>query len=138
MTWQPEGLSGYYIVNGEYLRLEGGNTDLLSQRHDGSLNEPVKILGRSPDLDHAVPTIHRACNVVNKARRLPELVTSNLADYERTALRLVHAPDELNALRTRLIEHRETAPLWDTPRYVRNLEEAYRAMWQDLLQRAGS
>lgn len=60
---------------------------------------------------------------------LPELIVSTLADYERLALHLARHPDELQALRAKLTAHRTTWPLFDTPRFVRNLERAYRAMW---------
>jgi hypothetical protein len=35
----------------------------------------------------------------------------------------------LRRLRERLAERRMTWPLFDTPRFVRNLERAYRALW---------
>ncbi|MEW6690858.1 MAG: tetratricopeptide repeat protein, partial [Pseudomonadota bacterium] len=60
---------------------------------------------------------------------LPELVTHSLPEYEALALRLARAPAELAALRGKLQRSRETAALFDTPRYVRNLEKAYEAMW---------
>jgi predicted O-linked N-acetylglucosamine transferase (SPINDLY family) len=61
---------------------------------------------------------------------LPELVTHSLADYEALGLRLAREPGELRALRSKLSMNRKTAPLFDTPRYVRNLETAYEAMWR--------
>ncbi len=61
---------------------------------------------------------------------LPELVTHSLADYEALGLRLARAPAELAALRARLASNRATAPLFDTPRFVRHLETAYEAMWR--------
>jgi predicted O-linked N-acetylglucosamine transferase (SPINDLY family) len=63
------------------------------------------------------------------AMGFPELVTRSLADYEALALRLAQAPAELLTLRDRLQRNRARAPLFDTPRYVRNLEAAYEAMW---------
>jgi predicted O-linked N-acetylglucosamine transferase (SPINDLY family) len=60
---------------------------------------------------------------------LPELVTRSLAEYEALGLRLAHTPAELAALREKLSRNRATAPLFDTPRYVRNLEKAYQKMW---------
>jgi protein O-GlcNAc transferase len=61
---------------------------------------------------------------------LPELVTDSLHDYEALALRLARDPAELEALRAKLARNRETEPLFDTPRFVRNLETAYRQMWE--------
>jgi predicted O-linked N-acetylglucosamine transferase (SPINDLY family) len=63
------------------------------------------------------------------AMGFPELVTGSLAEYEALALRLAQAPAELLGLRERLQRNRARAPLFDTPRYVRNLEAAYEAMW---------
>jgi predicted O-linked N-acetylglucosamine transferase (SPINDLY family) len=59
---------------------------------------------------------------------LPELITHSMADYETLGLRLARVPGELAALRDRLSRNRKTAPLFDTPRYVRNLETAYEEM----------
>ncbi len=59
---------------------------------------------------------------------LPELITASLADYEREALALARDPARLGALRGRLAANRLTAPLFDTPRYVRNYEAALERM----------
>jgi predicted O-linked N-acetylglucosamine transferase (SPINDLY family) len=60
---------------------------------------------------------------------LPELIATDLAEYERLAFRLAQQPEELRQLRARLMAQRTTWPLFDTPRLTRNLERAYRAMW---------
>ncbi len=60
---------------------------------------------------------------------LTELIASDEADYERKAVRLVTAPHELEQLRMKLAANRTTWPLFDTARLTRNLESAYRAMW---------
>ncbi|MBF0296463.1 MAG: tetratricopeptide repeat protein [Magnetococcales bacterium] len=62
------------------------------------------------------------------AAGLPELVTHDLAAYEALALRLALEPERLRAIRERLTRLRETAPLFQTDRFVANLEEAYRRM----------
>jgi predicted O-linked N-acetylglucosamine transferase (SPINDLY family) len=61
---------------------------------------------------------------------LPELSASSLDEYERCAVRLAQNPEELRALRAKLEANRTTFPLFDTPRLVRNVERAYRAMWE--------
>jgi predicted O-linked N-acetylglucosamine transferase (SPINDLY family) len=61
---------------------------------------------------------------------LPELITYSLEDYEARALQLATHPTELAALRERLEKNRLTAPLFDTPRFTRHLEMAYRMMWE--------
>ena len=59
---------------------------------------------------------------------LPELITTSLADYEREALALARDPARLGALRARLAANRNTAPLFDTPRYVEGFDAALERM----------
>ena len=61
---------------------------------------------------------------------LPELVTKDLDGYESLALRLASEPDELEKIREKLHFNRNSAPLFDTVRFTRNLEAAYGTMWQ--------
>jgi protein O-GlcNAc transferase len=61
---------------------------------------------------------------------LPELITNNLEQYEELAIHLAHSPAELSQLKQKLAANRTTYPLFDTPRFTRNLEQAYRAMWE--------
>jgi len=61
---------------------------------------------------------------------LPELVTGNLKDYEALAIRLAKQPQELRALRERLAASRKSAPLFDTVKFCRYVESAYRTMWE--------
>ena len=61
---------------------------------------------------------------------LPELVTRSLREYEDLAVQLATDPGALQALRQKLSRNRLTEPLFDTPRFVRNLEKAYQEMWQ--------
>jgi len=60
---------------------------------------------------------------------VPELITDSLEDYEAAAVRLAGDPATLRALRERIAAGRETAPLADTARWVRNMERAFEAMW---------
>lgn len=57
---------------------------------------------------------------------LPELVTDATEDYERLALELATHPEKLAALGQKLLRARQTASLFDTERYARQLEDAYR------------
>jgi len=61
---------------------------------------------------------------------LPELVTHNLSDYEALALRLAQDPALLRGIRDKLASNRTTHPLFDTDRFRRNIEAAYRRMWE--------
>jgi predicted O-linked N-acetylglucosamine transferase (SPINDLY family) len=64
-----------------------------------------------------------------KAVGLPELIAPDRTRYEELAIELARKPEKLRALRTKLEAQRTTWPLFDTARLVRNLERAYRAMW---------
>jgi predicted O-linked N-acetylglucosamine transferase (SPINDLY family) len=59
---------------------------------------------------------------------LPELVTENLAEYEKLALTLARDPAQLKVYRDRLKENRRRAPLFDTARTTRQIEAAYEEM----------
>jgi predicted O-linked N-acetylglucosamine transferase (SPINDLY family) len=56
---------------------------------------------------------------------LPDLVTSTLDDYERLALRLATDADLMKSVRQRLAAARDTAPLFDSQRFARDLEQLY-------------
>ncbi len=59
---------------------------------------------------------------------LPELITHSLPGYEALAIALAKDPDRLTGLRRHLEAGRATAPLFDTPRYTRDLERAFAEM----------
>jgi predicted O-linked N-acetylglucosamine transferase (SPINDLY family) len=61
---------------------------------------------------------------------LPELVTTNLADYEALALKLAREPALLAAIKAKLARNRETTPLFNTERFTRHIESAYTTMWE--------
>lgn len=64
------------------------------------------------------------------AAGLPQLACASLKDYEEAAVRLATLPDELQAQRTHLETQHERLPLFDTPRFARNLERAFEEMWR--------
>jgi predicted O-linked N-acetylglucosamine transferase (SPINDLY family) len=61
---------------------------------------------------------------------LPELVTSSLAAYENLALALARDPARMAAIKTKLICNRDAESLFDTVRFTRYLEHAYRTAWE--------
>ncbi|MFN6252865.1 MAG: tetratricopeptide repeat protein [Acetobacteraceae bacterium] len=61
---------------------------------------------------------------------MPELITRDAAEYEALAIALGRDPARAGGLRTRLATAIPTAPLFNTPRFTRHLESAYRMMWQ--------
>lgn len=65
------------------------------------------------------------------AAGLPELVTGSLADCEALAIELANSPAQLAALHARLAANRDSCALFDSPRFVRNLEQAYDRLWAE-------
>jgi len=61
---------------------------------------------------------------------LPELITRSPKEYEAMALALAGDPARLADLKRKLADNRDTAPLFDTDRFARNLEDAYRRIAQ--------
>jgi predicted O-linked N-acetylglucosamine transferase (SPINDLY family) len=70
------------------------------------------------------------------AAGLAELIAASLADYEALALKLARDPNLLRAAKDTLSRQRETCALFDTRRFTRNIEAAYRKMAD--LQRRGA
>jgi predicted O-linked N-acetylglucosamine transferase (SPINDLY family) len=54
---------------------------------------------------------------------LPELITSTLSDYEDLAVSLANDPARLSSIRTRLATNKAASSVFDTPRFVKNLED---------------
>ncbi|MEX2202161.1 MAG: tetratricopeptide repeat protein [Dongiaceae bacterium] len=61
---------------------------------------------------------------------MKDCILPDLDAYSATAIALAQDPARLAALRARLAQNRITQPLFQTHRFVRDLERAYRAMWQ--------
>jgi len=64
----------------------------------------------------------RMAGALLTAADLPELITYDLASYEAQAVALASDPARCRALRARLAEVRANGRLFDTPRFVRELE----------------
>eukprot|EP00250_Pteridium_aquilinum_P034457 c7614_g1_i2 orf=522-3503(+) len=58
-----------------------------------------------------------------------EMVVQSMKEYEEKAVSLAMNPKLLKSLTTRLQAARLTCPLFDTARWVKNLERAYFKMW---------
>ena len=78
----------------------------------------------------------RMSTSILNAMGLPELIATDTDGYEALALALAQNPGRLAQFKTRIGENRQTAPLFDTPRFVQNLERAYEQMWQGYVQKA--
>jgi predicted O-linked N-acetylglucosamine transferase (SPINDLY family) len=74
------------------------------------------------------PFVSRVSASILHAAGLPELITESLEAYEARALELARDPPQLEALRKKLARLRATAPLFDSERYRRHVEQAYLQM----------
>lgn len=61
---------------------------------------------------------------------LPELVTDSPQEYENLAVELANSPERLQLIREKLARNRLTTPLFDARMFARNLEAAYRSMYE--------
>jgi predicted O-linked N-acetylglucosamine transferase (SPINDLY family) len=70
----------------------------------------------------------RMAGALLTAAKLDELITFNLRDYEEKAVWLANNPDECRRMREHLHDVRENGVLFDTPRFVRNLESSFKQL----------
>jgi predicted O-linked N-acetylglucosamine transferase (SPINDLY family) len=69
-----------------------------------------------------------ACQLMNLG--LPELIASSPEQYLRIVAELARDLPRLGALRATLRERMRASPLMNAPRFARNVEAAYRDIWQ--------
>jgi protein O-GlcNAc transferase len=62
------------------------------------------------------------------AANLPELIAATPTEYEEKAVKLAADPRCMDELRSRLVEQRLTAALFDTSRFARHVEAAFQAI----------
>jgi predicted O-linked N-acetylglucosamine transferase (SPINDLY family) len=74
-----------------------------------------------------------AASIVN-AVNMPELITTTQDEYESLAIELAADPEKLKIIKDKLLRNLSTAPLYDTPLFTRNLESAYKAMYDKYQQ----
>jgi predicted O-linked N-acetylglucosamine transferase (SPINDLY family) len=70
----------------------------------------------------------RVAESLLKAAGVPELVAEDMPGYEKLAVDLAQDPFLLSALRQKLKANRRTTPLFNTARFARHIETAYRTM----------
>lgn len=70
----------------------------------------------------------RVAASVLQAVGLPELITTDLREYEARALKLANNPSLLRDIRAKLMENRAVCPLFDADRLRRHIESAYLTM----------
>jgi predicted O-linked N-acetylglucosamine transferase (SPINDLY family) len=62
---------------------------------------------------------------------MPELVTTTEEDYESLALFIAKNPDKLKKLKKKIEINRESAPLFDSLKYTKNLEKALKNIFNN-------
>jgi len=67
------------------------------------------------------------------AVEMDELIAPDFAAYERLAVELGLDASRRQALREKLAAKRQTAPLFDTRRFVRDIEQVYSELWEKKL-----
>ncbi|MDC7685126.1 tetratricopeptide repeat protein [Asticcacaulis sp. BYS171W] len=72
----------------------------------------------------------RVCGSLLRAAGLPELVTTEVADFVDLAVALGRDRARLDGFKARLVQTRDTCTLFDMPGLVRGLEALYVQMWQ--------
>lgn len=72
----------------------------------------------------------RVASSLLKAIGLPELISHSLKEYETMAIGLATNVRKINAIKQKLSDNRLSTPLFDTPRFTKNLESAYQQMMQ--------
>jgi predicted O-linked N-acetylglucosamine transferase (SPINDLY family) len=73
--------------------------------------------------------VSRLAASICNAAGLPELVARDPDSYFRLALELATQPERLRTLRAKIAANRLTCPLFDSARFVRDLERIYDGMW---------
>ena len=64
------------------------------------------------------------------AIHLPELITNTMEEYESLAIELATNPAKLKTIKEKLKSNLSTAPLYDTKLFAKNIESAYREMYE--------
>ncbi len=70
----------------------------------------------------------RVASSLLKAIDLPELITHSMGDYECLAIELANNPEKLQAIKYKLLAHRQSKSLFNTQLFTRNLEVLYQKM----------
>ena len=70
-----------------------------------------------------------ASSIINSLN-LPELITSTEEDYESLAIKLAKQPKKYLKIKDKLLANLSTAPLYKTALFTKNIESAYKAMYE--------
>ena len=64
---------------------------------------------------------------------LPELITDNLKDYEKMALKISNDSDLLNKLKNKILENKIHSNVFKSEVYTNNIEKAYKRIYQNYI-----
>jgi len=70
-----------------------------------------------------------AASLLN-AIELPELIATTQEQYEAKAIELATNPEKLKAIKYKLERNRLTTALFDTPRFIKHIQAAYKQMYE--------
>ena len=71
----------------------------------------------------------REASSVLNSLNMHELITTSEVEYESLAIELASNPTKLKIIKDRLMENLSSAPLYNTPLFTKNLETAYKKMF---------
>ena len=77
-----------------------------------------------------------AANIVN-AVNLPEMITTNQEEYESLAIELTNNPKKFRIIKEKLVDNLPNAPLYNTRLFAKNIESAYKTMYERYHQGLG-
>jgi predicted O-linked N-acetylglucosamine transferase (SPINDLY family) len=72
----------------------------------------------------------RVAGSLLNASGLTELIAKDLNEYEAKAIGLANSPENVNRLKRHLLDHHERLALFDTEKFVKNLEKIYTDLYQ--------
>jgi len=112
-------------------RLQLADLGLDTRVYNGGLTTANALWAGVPVVTlHGTDCVSRMGASMLSTLDLPELIARSPEDYHARALQLASEPERLVALKHKLDDKLATTPLFDTGRFARHLEDAYRAMWQ--------
>lgn len=76
----------------------------------------------------------RVASSILTATKLTELITKTPKQYEDLAVKLAKDKGLLEKVKTKLNKNRLTTPLFDTEKFVKDLEKLYQLMWKNYLR----
>lgn len=65
---------------------------------------------------------------------MSELITNSLEEYKNLAINIAKNPESLQTLKSKLAANIKTEPLFDTARFVNDLEQLYQKIWNDYVR----